>query len=267
MSNVFEDIQITSEKIEDETLFTAQLKLEESLSLSTEDIETKTDLSQTARLTVAEKLIERVFQDAINYALNQGSPTPGRWLADQLIKKTRRHIDPDDIEAIRAPSLNDVEITKEKKEGRWLFTANLHLHVESLGPKGRPDKEAMTIFTEDLKARIRERALRMVHEWIQNASKDFSLFKVHTWIPGLQFYESRWISPENPVLLIHPYDTTELINRGSREQPIIDEYITQIEFFEKVLKESEKLMSQKNELLERTRKMRLLDRILGRWPE
>lgn len=246
MENVFDSIVITLVDGPEDATFTALLKVEETLELPTKDVHNFPDLKDTAKLTVAELLVERIFQDAIEYSKAQGAPTPGRWLANQLITKTRKHLTPEELEDLRAPSLNDVEITTEKKEGRLYFTAKLSLEIGSWGPREKPDKEALTIYHEDMKARIREHALSMVHDWIQDASKEFSIFNVHTWIPHLRFYESPSQTPGNPILLMHAHDTTHLISKGKKEKTIIQEQET---------------------WSAKVRAMGLIDRIFKRWPQ
>lgn len=239
MSNVFEDIKITAEEVDFETRFIAKMDVEEYLYLPSMDLVSKPDLKQKAQLAAAEKLIERIFKDALAYAKAQGAPTPGRWLADQLIKKTRRFVSPEDIQALRTPSLEEITITETRDGGRTRFDASINLTLRVWGPKEKPDEDALIIVHEDMKARVREGALRMCLEWIQDASRDFGIFKVHTWLPGLRFYESRWVSPGNSILLMHPNDTTKLLMVGARESTFIEE----------------------------VKKMGLIDRILGRWPK
>ncbi len=157
MENVFENIVITLEEDSDDATFTALLRVEKTLDLPLQDLEDNPDLKLKAQQTVADSLLEKVFKDAIDYAKNHGAPTPGRWLADHLITKTRRHLDPSEITALREPSLDDVEITETKQKGQFLYSAHLRLFVDAM-VRGRPDDDALFILHEDMKAKIREYA-------------------------------------------------------------------------------------------------------------
>ena len=244
--SVFENITITAEEVDEDTVFKACLHVENSIELPTEDVTKNPDLKAKAQLMAAEDLIVQIFTGAIEYARTHEAPTPGRWLADYHIRKTRRHATREEIAELRPPSFADITIEEDRRDGRSYFTASVTLAINAYGPKKSPDKTAILLFKEDMRARIRETALRMCLEWLHYASKEFSIFNVHTWIPGLRFYESRWLSPGKPILLMHPEESTKLLKMGPKEKSIIQEQLTWIV---------------------KARAMGLIDRILKRWPE
>jgi len=258
--SVFESIEITAEEVGEDTVFTACLHVENSIDLPTEDVTENPDLKVKAQMMAAEDLIVQVFTDAIDYARTHEAPTPGRWLADYHIRKTRRLATQEEIAELRPPSFEDIEIVESKKDGRLYYTASLTLAVNVHGPKKRPDKTAILIFKEDMRARIRDAALRMCLEWLYYASKDFGIFNVHTWIQGLRFYESRWLSPGSPVLLMHPEETTMFTKMGPKEKPIIEDRDAKIQVL------LNDIVDLKDHIF-KTKKMGLIDRVLKRWPE